>query len=178
MTTVSMTAVCADLANQLVVLQTMLKTDALSTTWQLQHGSWRTRMMNCHEPKELELAVNELEQAIQWNKILINPATGAPLTPADMATGLYGVGGAPSVQLPPPLATVAPPTPPEGVPRAASRMLLLLHDMGAAKYDPKVAVQLLDFMYGYTAGILVDASANARMRMLPTSSQLAPFQPG
>ena len=165
-------AVCAELAQQLIVLESMLKTDALSPAWPVQKHSWRARMSACHEPNELELAVNELEQAILWQRILVAP-DGRPLSAAEIASGQYGVGGVPAVPLPPPLSVSAPMMPPEGVPRAASRMLLLLHDMGAEKYDPKVVVQLLDVMYGWTAAILLDASTNARMRTLPTTPQLA-----
>ena len=49
---------CAGLAQQLIVLESMLKNDTLSPAWPVQKTSWRTRMLNCHEPKELELAVN------------------------------------------------------------------------------------------------------------------------
>ena len=45
--------------------------------------------------------------------------------------------------------------------------------MGVRQYDPKVVVQLLDIMYGWTAAVLLDASTNARMRVLPSAPQLA-----
>jgi len=70
------------------------------------------------------------------------------------------------VPLPPPLSMAAPTDPPEGVPRAASRMLVLLETMGAKQFDPKVVVQLLDYAHNWAATILNDASANARMRVL------------
>ena len=161
-------SVCSELAQQLLVLESMLKSDALSSAWPVQKTSWRARMSACHEPNELQLAVNELESAILWQRILVHQ-DGRPLSAAEIASGQYGVGGVPAVPLPPPLSVSAPAMPPEGVPRAASRMLLLLHDMGAEKYDPKVVVQLLDIMYGWTTHILLDASVNARMRTLPTS---------
>jgi len=67
----------------------------------------------------------------------------------------------------------APLEPPEGVPRSAARMLVLLQSMGAHKYDPKVVVQLLDIMHSWSMVILNDAATNARMRVLPNQPQLA-----
>lgn len=169
---VGTSAVCSELAQQLIVLESMLKTDALSSAWPVQKNSWRARMSMCHEPKELELAVNELEAAIQWQRILVAP-DGRPLSAAEIASGQFGVGGVPSVPLPPPLSVAVPPNPPEGVPRAAARLLVLLHSMGVQRYDPKVVVQLLDVMYVWSAAVLLDASAYARMRVVPTTPQLA-----
>ena len=172
-------AVCSDLANQLIVLESMLKAETLSSDWQIKKVSWKTRMGNCHEPKELELATKELEGAILWQRILVAP-DGRPLSEAEIASGQFGVGGAPSTPLPPPLSTALaankmPRAPPEGVPRLASRMLLLLQSMGANSYDPKVVVQLMDVMYGWTASVLVDAATNARMRVLPVNPQVRPL---
>lgn len=169
---VAESAVCAELTKQLMVLESMLKTDALSPSWLVQKASWRARMSICHEPRELELAVNELEAAILWQRILVAP-DGRPLSEAEIVSGHFGVGGVPSVPLPRSLSAAAPPLPPEGVPRAAARMLVLMQSMGATQYEPKVIVQLLDMMYGWTAAVLLDASTNARMRVLPTTPQLA-----
>ena len=91
---------------------------------------------------------------------------GRPLTEAEIASGQFGIGGLPPVPLPPPLSVAAPPNPPEGVPRAASRILLLLQSMGAKQFDPKVVTQLLDVMQTWTCTVLLDASQNARMRLL------------
>jgi hypothetical protein len=62
------------------------------------------------------------------------------------------------------------PDPPDGVPRAAARMQMLLLAMGAKDYDPKVVVQLLDVMYVWTASVLSDASLYSRMRVLGSDS--------
>ena len=48
------------------------------------------------------LAVNELESAILWQRILVHQ-DGRPLSAAEIASGQFGVGGMPSVPLPPPL---------------------------------------------------------------------------
>ena len=167
---------CSELAQQLMVLESMLKTDTLSPAWPVAKTSWKTRMSNCHEPSEFSAAVNELEGAIQWQRILVAP-DGRPLTAAEIASGQFGVGGTPSVPLPPPLSVLARPTPPEGVPRAAARMLVLLQSMGARNFDPKVVIQLMDVMHGWTQAILLDAAAFARVRVLGTSTVQAASQP-
>jgi len=153
------------LARQLIVLESMLKTDALTTAWTVQKQGWRDRVSVCRTPAALEAVVSELETAIQWPRILVAP-DGRPLSAAEIASGQFGVGGAPSVPLPPPLSVAMPSEPPEGVPRSASRMLVLLEMMGAKQFDPKVVVQLLDYAHNWAATILSDASANARMRVL------------
>lgn len=167
---------CAGLAQQLIVLESMLKTDTLSPTWPNAKTSWKNRMSSCHEPSELSAALNELDKAIQWQRILVAP-DGRPLTAAEIASGQFGVGGTPSVPVPPPLSVAAPPNPPEGVPRAAARMLVLLQSMGARQFDPKVVVQLLDVMHSWTATILMDASNYARIRVLGTSGPQLASQP-
>lgn len=165
---------CSALADQLLVLESMLKTDALASSWQVQKTGWKSKVSACSTPRELEAVVSELDSAIQWSRILVAP-DGRALTAAEIASGQFGVGGTPSMPVPQPLSVVAPPAPPEGVPRQASRMLMMLQSMGARKFDPKVVVQLLDVMHTWTAAVLVDASANARMRVLGStnSPQLA-----
>ena len=164
---------CADLAKQLIFFESMLKSDTLSPNWNDAKTSWKARMSACHEPSELTAAITELDKAIQWSRIMVDK-NGRPLTAAEIASGQFGVGGSPAVPVPLPLSVTAPSNPPEGVPRAASRMLVLLQSMGARQFDPKVVIQLLDVMHQWTATVLLDASANARIRVLGTSGpQLA-----
>ena len=165
---VQSTLSCFKLGEHLHTLESMLRSEAMVPSWALAKLQWRAGASAIASPAQLEDAVNALEQGIQWQRILVTP-DGRPLTAEEIASGQYGVGGAPSVMLPPPLSAESPADPPEGVPRSAARMLLLLHSMGARNYDPKVVVQLLDVMHGWTAATLLDASANARMRLLSSS---------
>merc|ERR1719446_1600773 len=66
-------------------------------------------------------------------------------------------------------AAAEPPVPPEGVPRVALRMLLLLRAMGVRAHSPNVVLQLLEVMHTYTSDILGDAMSYARMRQLATA---------
>lgn len=164
-TTVSNTQSCAAIARELLTLESMLKSETLASNWQVQKAVWRGRCAAVRSLTELKGVTGELDQAIQWQRILVAP-DGRPLTEAEIASGQFGIGGLPPVPLPPPLSVAAPPNPPEGVPRAASRILLLLQSMGAKQFDPKVVTQLLDVMQTWTCTVLLDASQNARMRLL------------
>lgn len=181
---------CYALSEQLIILESMLTSNTMVPNWAVAKHDWKARVAQCSAPTTLEQLVGVLEGAIQWQRVLVAP-DGRPLTADEIASGQYGVGGAPSVPLPSPLSEALAMMPraaaaggaaggssssrelpahvrdpPEGVPRAAARMLVLLEAMGARQYDPKVVVQLLDVMHGWTAAVLLDASANARMRVL------------
>lgn len=165
---VGVTVDIGTMVQHLLVLESMLKTEALAQAWAVHKAAWRARLAACTAPAELERAVGEFEAAVQWSRYLVGP-DGRPLTQAEIASGVGLIGGSTSAPLPPPLSRSAPPEPPEGVPRAAARMLLLLQGMGVSQFDPNVAVQLLDIMHGWTTSTLLDASANSRMRVLSTA---------
>ena len=117
----------------------------------MHRGGWRARVEGGQLPRELETSVRELEQNIQWHRIM----------QTELAAGLLRT---PSTPLPPPLGQVAgrpgpaaategeegaaeegaEAEPPPGLPRAALRVLLLLREMGVSRYDPGVALQLLE----------------------------------
>jgi len=175
------------LAQELLVLESMLTSNSMAPDWQSHKAAWIMRVKQCAGPAVLEQLVGVLENTIQWHRILVAP-DGRPLSAEELASGQFGVGGFPPTPLPPPLSltltaranggagssgAASPstvPDPPDGVPRAAARMQMLLLAMGAKDYDPKVVVQLLDVMYVWTASVLNDASLYARMRVLGSDS--------
>ena len=175
------------LAQELLVLESMLTSNSMAPEWQSHKTAWIMRVKQCAGPAVLEQLVGVLENTIQWHRILVAP-DGRPLSAEELASGQFGVGGFPPTPLPPPLSltltaranggagsrgAASPstvPDPPDGVPRAAARMQMLLLAMGAKDYDPKVVVQLLDVMYVWTASVLNDASLYARMRVLGSDS--------
>jgi hypothetical protein len=175
------------LAQELLVLESMLTSNSMAPDWQSHKATWIMRVKQCAGPAPLEQLVGVLENTIQWHRILVAP-DGRPLSAEELASGQFGVGGFPPTPLPPPLSltltaranggagssgAASPsmvPDPPDGVPRAAARMQMLLLAMGAKDYDPKVVVQLLDVMYVWTASVLSDASLYARMRVLGSDS--------
>lgn len=178
------------LAQKLLLFESMLTQQTLSTGWSANAGAqklaWRARCAECTEAADLDAAVGDLHGAIMWSRILVTP-DGRPLTEEEIASGAYGIGGS-STPLPPPLpvgvepgdaaaVAAAPAEPPDGLPRGASRMMLLLQAMGVSDYDPKVAVQLLEFSHAWTAGCLNEAAQNSRVRALgltgPARQQLA-----
>ena len=168
--TVQSTLDVLTLSRQLLFLESMLKNDALNSTWSHSKLAWRGKLAMCTEAGVLEKSVGELDAAIQWARILVAP-DGRPLTEAEIASGAYGVGGAPSVPVPAPLASSSEPPeePPAGVPRSVSRILMLLQSMGVRRFEPRVAVQLLDMLYIWTASVLQDAASNARLRIIGTT---------
>ena len=175
------------LAQELLVLESMLTSNSMAPEWQAHKAAWIMRVKQCAGPAVLEQLVGVLENTIQWHRILVAP-DGRPLSAEELASGQFGVGGFPPTPLPPPLSltltaranggagsrgAASPstvPDPPDGVPRAAARMQMLLLAMGAKDYDPKVVVQLLDVMHVWTASVLIDASQHARMRVLGSDS--------
>lgn len=90
---------------------------------------------------------------------------GHPLT----QTQFGSASDVPSVPLPQPLGDIdleTIPDPPEGVPRAALHLILMLRAMGVRKYEPGVMIMLLEVMHGYTSEVLKDALFYRRMRQL------------
>ena len=75
------------LVQHLLILESMLKTDALSSQWNTHKNQWKARLSVCNSPGELESAANEFEAAIQWSRYLVGP-DGRPLTEAEIASGM------------------------------------------------------------------------------------------
>ena len=152
----------------------MLKAETLSSDWQIKGVVEDADGPLPTQPKELELATKELEGAILWQRILVAP-DGRPLSrrrspPASLASAARRRPPYPrrSTAL---AANKMPRAPPEGVPRRL-RMLLLLQSMGANSYDPKVVVQLMDVMYGWTASVS-STRRRMRVRVLPVTRRCA-----
>ena len=126
----------AALSRLLLMLESALKMETFSNAWTLNREAWRGRVESASTNLPmLEEAVLELEQAIQWDRVLLGPG-GQPLTQAQLGS----VGVVPSVPLPPPLGDIDPDAltdPPEGVPRSALNVVLLLRTMGVQDYEPR-----------------------------------------
>lgn len=170
------------LVRSLLLFESMLTQQTLGPSWSAatpgatsQKLAWRARLAACAEAAELEAGVAELHGVIMWSRILVAP-DGRPLTQEEIESGAFGIGGS-STPMPPPLPRVAdgavPSEPPEGLPRGAARAMLLLQSMGVHQYDPKVAVQLVDLMHGWTASVLRDAGEFSRVRALGLTGQPA-----
>jgi transcription initiation factor TFIID subunit 9B len=160
---------CSTIGKLLMMLEAALKSEALQQSWTVARDGWRTRLVSGCTAAVLQQAVEELEGAIQWDRIMLHPdaqiARGRALptlpslpSPDEMDTATDGESAA-----------AEPPVPPEGVPRVALRMLLLLRAMGVRAHSPNVVLQLLEVMHTYTSDILGDAMSYARMRQLATA---------
>ena len=134
------------LGRLLLQLEGAIKIEALSPAWSLCREGWRGRAEGTHTGEKLVAAVEELERAVQWDRFLAE-ARGAGSDPTYSAANAV-----PSTGLPPPIGdpgdpdgegTSAATAPPQGVPRVAARMLLLLRALGVREYEPGVVVQLL-----------------------------------
>lgn len=140
------------LGAQLLSLEAAIKSETLEPTWQEAREGWKGRVGAAHSGEAVERLIIELERAVQWKLLQLNRAgtVARPLPPATACDG----GG----------------PPPEGVPRAALRIMLLLRAMGVRSYSPAVALQLYEVAHAYGAELLHDASHYARARRLHASA--------
>ena len=90
------------LAQELLVLESMLTSNSMAPEWQAHKAAWIMRVKQCAGPAVLEQLVGVLENTIQWHRILVAP-DGRPLSAEELASGQFGVGGFPPTPLPPPL---------------------------------------------------------------------------
>ncbi|KAL1527773.1 hypothetical protein AB1Y20_009158 [Prymnesium parvum] len=152
----------AALGPLLLSLENALKMESFSSAWTLHREGWRSRVVSAaHNLPLLEKAAIELEEAIQWDRILLDRG-GRPLVQ-------LSAGAACGTPVPPPLGehdADAPPEPPEGVPRLAVNIMLLLRLLGVRNYEPSVVAMLLELTHRYTSDVLKDALVYSRMRQL------------
>ena len=158
---------CAGLGRILLTLEGALLPESMAPQWAFAREGWRGRVAASIFPEMLHIAIDDFEHAIEWHRILLAPDGRFPTQAGLGSAELRNTG---SVGLPRPIGALtgeeAARPPPEGLPRAAARMLLLLRAMGVRQYDPGVALQLLEVMHFYTAEVLTDAQAYARLRWL------------
>jgi len=145
------TLACETLGNLVLVLESALKSDTLDPSWATVHEHWKARVGAARTPEAIDRVVMELERAIQWNNLQLNRAgtIARPLPPSSICED-------PSIP------------PPDGVPRATLRIMLLLRAMGVRSYSPAVVLQLYEaisiylhlsiYLSMYVCGELVDRS--------------------
>ena len=163
---------CAGLGSILLTFEGALLPESMAPPWAILREGWRGRIAASIFPEMFHTVIDDLEHAIEWHRILL-PPNGRLVTQAGLASAQLRNTG--SVGLPRPIGALtgdeAARPPPEGLPRAAARMLLLLRAMGVRQYDPGVALQLLEIMNFYTVEVLTDAQAYARLRWLGSGAR-------
>ena len=148
---VQASAHCDKLAKQLLKLENALKQEVFASSWAKSAETWRAQLRaEGQTGAQLELALEQLETAIEWGRLLLTPRLNGIRVPSQLDETVE--------------------CPPDGMPQVAVRMLLLLRSMGVRKFAPGVVVQLLETMHRYTADVLVEAAACSRLRSLTHSS--------
>lgn len=143
------TLACDTLANLVLLLEGAIKTETFDPSWPDVRDEWKARVSAARTPEAIDQVVMQLERAIQWKGIQLNRA-GTIARPLP----------APSICDDPSL------PPPDGIPRASLRIMLILRAMGIRSYSPAVVIQLYEIMHAYGAELLLDASHYARARQL------------
>ena len=152
---------CDQLSKQVLVLEGALRMESVSPSWSQDREGWRSRVMAALSPELLDDAIAELDSAILWERIQhqTQPLTRGTPIPGSLDDAAFAAaeGLAPNM--------------PEGVPRVAIRILLLLRAMGVRSHMPGVALQLLEVMHGYTTDVLTESLSNSRLRTLGSASR-------
>ena len=142
---------CDNIAKLLLRFEGALKQDVFSPNWGKYAEAWRAQLgAERQSGAQVEAALDQLEGAIEWERILATPQMSGVPVPSELDESLR--------------------CPPDGMPQVAVRMLLLLRSMGVRKFSPGVVVQLLEAMQAYTADVLNDAATYQRFRTLGASS--------
>ena len=119
------TLACDTLANLVLLLEGAIKTETFDPSWPDVRDEWKARVSAARTPEAIDQVVMQLERAIQWKGIQLNRA-GTIARPLP----------APSICDDPSL------PPPDGIPRASLRIMLILRAMGIRSYSPAVVIQL------------------------------------
>eukprot|EP00962_Isochrysis_galbana_P038238 scaffold13551_cov142-Isochrysis_galbana.AAC.2 len=119
------TTSCESLSNLVLVLENALKTETLDPGWADVREEWKVSVSTARSPEAIDRMVYKLEHAIQWKDLQLNRAgtIARPLPPASICDD----ASAP---------------PPDGLPRASLRIMLMLRAMGIRSYSPAVVLQL------------------------------------